>query len=661
MSDKRRATRYGAFFESADKVTTGRKSPARKSPSRNEVAAALKRELSASPVKKTKRPTSKSPARNQSKSRPKSKSPARVTKKESKPKAAKKEVEDVDEKPVKKKETAKNKESRSSPSVMIEKLKTKLTKKTSDAEKKKSPKSADKKEKAKTSPKVTRRSPARSAKLTAKAAIESDPEFSPRPVRKTRKDTAAQNDVKKSVSLSQSRSVVDANEEYSDNDDTEISFKRRPASKLDEFKEFGGKWGCLVLLLLLPLTTYALHYYCNARVCSFRKPNLNDFKQLSTFYSVDLLKFVLPFFFGVFTLNMFPLGRVIKVHTDRGYSEYQFNGLTLSVLTVVGVGVAEYFKYNVVDTVLRNYNQLVVFYLLTALVQSVAAYVRAGYVSQTHWNPFAKTGNFLSDFFVGREVNPKWFSLVDVKLVHYHISLVTTLMLNLFFLYKNVKFPVLSTEVELKLHEKALYYFESAKFDLAPLVVSLLLVVYVLDLLVFEHHLSKTFELQYEGVGAGCLLKYATFPFLTSLLAKYCLDFKVKVDTWVLCLMAFQFLGALVVKRMANKTKHDFRWNPSKSLKVKSIPTFQGSRLLVDGLWKVVRQPNYLADVLCFLSLLLVLTGRFALPPLAAVLFYVALLVLRALRLDARHANRYDSAWQRYCQEVKSLLVPYVF
>lgn len=561
MSGKR-STRYGEFFESANKVT--KTTSGRKSPSRNE-AAALKRELSASPVKKAKgRTKSKSPARNQSKGRQKSKSPARVAKKESasKSKAVKKEVEEVDDKPSKKKQTPKAKDGRSTPQIIIEKLKTKLTKKESDADKKKSPKSADKKAN-KTSPKATRRSPARAAKLTAKSAIESDPEFSPRPVRKTRKDTAALNDLKKSASVSQSRSVA---EEYSDSDDAEISFKRRPASKLDEFKEFGGKWGCLALLVLVPFVTYTLHYYCGPRICSFRKPNWTDFKQLNTYYNLDLLKFVLPFFVGVFTLNIFPLGRVIKVHTDRGYSEYQFNGLTLAVLTTVGVVVAEYFKYNVVDTVLRNYNQLVLLYLVNALVQSVSAYVRARYVSQTHWNPFAKSGNFLCDFFVGREVNPKWFSLVDVKLVHYHICLITTLVLNGMLLYKNVKFPVLTTEVELKLHEKVLYLLESAKFDVAPLVLSLLLVVYCLDLLVFEHHLSKTFELQYEGVGAGCLLKYATFPFLTTLVAKYALDFKVKVDWWLLCVVAVQFLAALVLKRLANKAKHDFRLHPTKSL-----------------------------------------------------------------------------------------------
>ncbi|XP_063697758.1 lamin-B receptor [Culicoides brevitarsis] len=645
MSDKRRATRYGAFFESADKVASSKTEKPRKSPSRNE--AAMKREQSASPVKKTSksRPASKSPAR--SRGRPKSKSPARVVKKETK-KPVKKEVEEVDEK-----KAAKKKEK--TPNVVIEKLKTTKTSK----DEKKSPKSAEKKEKTKTSPKVTRRSPARSAKLTAKSAIDSDPDFSPRPVRKTRKDAAAE--LRKSASVSQSRSVVDASPEYSDTDDVELTFKRRPVSKLDEFKEFGGQWGCLLMLLLLPLVTYGLHYYCNGRTCSFRKPNLNDFKQLSTYYNLDLLKFVLPFFLGVFTLNMFPLGRVIKVHTDRGYSEYTFNGLTLAVLSGVAVVVAEYFKYNVVDTVLRNYNQLVLLYLVNALVQSVFAYVRSSYVAQTHWNPFAKTGNFLCDFFVGREINPKWFSLVDVKLVHYHLSVITTLLLNCFFLYKNVKFPVLETELELKMHEKALYLLQSAKFDVAPLVLSLLVVVYCLDLLVFEHHLSKTFELQYEGVGAGCLLRYAVFPFLTSFVAKYVFDFKVKLDCWVLCVLGTVFLLALVTKRLANKTKNDFRWNPSKSLKVKSIPTFQGSRLLVDGLWKTVRQPNYTADVLCYLSLLLVVLGRFAWPPVVAVVFSVALLVHRALRLDARHANRYDSAWQRYCTEVKNLLVPYVF
>lgn len=94
---------------------------------------------------------------------------------------------------------------------------------------------------------------------------------------------------------------------------------------------------------------------------------------------------------------------------------------------------------------------------------------------------------------------------------------------------------------------------------------------------------------------------------------------------------------------------------------LKTIPTFQGNRLLVDGLWKIVRQPNYTADIVCNMSLLLVLVGRFALPPLFALLFNILLLVHRAIRLDARHALRYDSAYQRYCKEVKNLLIPHVF
>lgn len=266
---------------------------------------------------------------------------------------------------------------------------------------------------------------------------------------------------------------------------------------------------------------------------------------------------------GIFTLNIFPLGRVVKVHTDRGYTEFAFNGLTLSILTIAGIVAGEYFKYNVVDTILKNYNQLLLLYIINALVQSISAYIRSRFVAQAHWNPFAKTGNFLTDFFIGREINPKWFSLVDVKLVHYHLSLITTLVLNGIFIYKNIKFPVIQTEIELKMHEKILYLLQSAKYEIAPLVISLLIIVYCLDLLIFEHHLSKTFELQYEGVGAGCLLRYAIFPFTFSLIAKYTLDWRIKVEWWVLTIIAVEFLAGVVVKRLANKAKHDFRLNPT--------------------------------------------------------------------------------------------------
>lgn len=547
MSEKRRATRYGAFFESADKVSatnskpSGRKSPARvevtvtksgrKSPARIEVKP--ERKPSPSPVKKSKA-KSKSPARRDaSKSRKASKSPARVVKKESD--KVKKESDKA-----KKDTDSKKNVKKTGPNVVIETLELKKEKVAKDSKKK---------------------SPARTQKVQNKSDVESDPDPSPLPRRSTRQASAVKRAEKKTGSVSMSRSVV---EEFSDHEE-QISFKKRVASKLDELKEFGGTIGCIFLLVLFPLVAYGLNYYCNQRSCVIKKPNLADFKRLSTYYNIDLAKVIFPFLAGVTSLNIFPLGRVVKVHTDRGYTEFQYNGLTLSIVTVGAIVAAEYFKYPVVDVIYRNYSQFLLFLLINAVGQSILLIIRSRYVSPTHLNPFAKTGSFIQDLYVGREVNPKIFSLIDIKLVNYHISLITTLVLNGIFIYKNVNFPVLHSDLQLKAYEKAFYLLQNARYELVPLVVSSLIILYVLDLLIFEHHLSKSFELQYEGVGAGLLLRYAAFPFTFSLIAKYALEYKLKTQWYIVTIVAVEFIVALIIKRLANKAKHDFRLNPTSS------------------------------------------------------------------------------------------------
>lgn len=128
----------------------------------------------------------------------------------------------------------------------------------------------------------------------------------------------------------------------------------------------------------------------------------------------------------------------------------------------------------------------------------------------------------------------------------------------------------------MKIHEKALYLLQHAKYELVPLVISVLIIVYVLDLLIFEYQLSKSFELQYEGVGAGLLLRYASFPFTFSLIAKYAFEYKLKAPLYVTTGVAVLFITALIFKRAANKAKHDFRLNPTST---KSLGRFLGSHM----------------------------------------------------------------------------------
>lgn len=94
---------------------------------------------------------------------------------------------------------------------------------------------------------------------------------------------------------------------------------------------------------------------------------------------------------------------------------------------------------------------------------------------------------------------------------------------------------------------------------------------------------------------------------------------------------------------------------------VRTIPTFQGQRLIVDEAYLVVRNPKIWGEMLFVGAFAIPLIFNFAWPPFLAILFLEIQLILRAQRIDKRCLNRYNSAWVRYTSMTKCLLVPRIF
>lgn len=92
-----------------------------------------------------------------------------------------------------------------------------------------------------------------------------------------------------------------------------------------------------------------------------------------------------------------------------------------------------------------------------------------------------------------------------------------------------------------------------------------------------------------------------------------------------------------------------------------TIATFQGQGIIADSLWKIVRHPNHLGEVLIYCSFLPLLCVRFAWAPLIAVLYLIAVMVHRAARVDQRSSLKYNSSWAQYTKIVPNLLVPRVY
>lgn len=86
-----------------------------------------------------------------------------------------------------------------------------------------------------------------------------------------------------------------------------------------------------------------------------------------------------------------------------------------------------------------------------------------------------------------------------------------------------------------------------------------------------------------------------------------------------------------------------------------------GSTFIVNWPWGKLRHPNYLGDIICYLSLTIPLIWNFAWPPLVPALYTVILLLHRAKRSNNRCQERYHSIWRSYCNRARYNIIPYIY
>lgn len=328
--------------------------------------------------------------------------------------------------------------------------------------------------------------------------------------------------------------------------------------------EFGGNAGALLLIILWCFGGFFVQFICTRQLCDCKADRVEKLKSLGTYLNMEAGILYIAYTWGVIIISALPIGSVVRV-SDRGNQTFVFNGLLTAVLAVSLIVAAEYFGYPALKLITRNYQRLLSVSIINALTLSVWLYIRSKYVPVFRQNPFARNGQFLSDFFIGKEINPHWLEIVNIKLVLYRISIVAMLIFNGLFLYKNLKFtplPAFGSNGTLTWIEAGLHTYQTVAYDPVALLIAGLLVVYVLDLLIFESHLTNSFELQCEGVGACLLLRYALYPHLSSLIAKYTLEHPIgNVPNWTLALIAVLFLFGLCLKRGSNRVKHQYRLN----------------------------------------------------------------------------------------------------
>ncbi|KAJ1902350.1 erg24, C-14 sterol reductase [Kickxella alabastrina] len=252
------------------------------------------------------------------------------------------------------------------------------------------------------------------------------------------------------------------------------------------------------------------------------------------------------------------------------------------------------------------------------------------------------SGNPVYDFFIGRELNPRIGSL-DVKVFcELRPGIMGWILLNVCFAIKQYK-------------------------DQGSVSVSMWLAIvpqiwYCIETLIFEDKVLTTMDVTTDGFGWMLSFGDLTWvPFMYTVQARYLSFTPVTLSTPYAAFLAGMATCSYLVFRLSNNEKNAFRTNPNdpKVQHLKYITTESGSRLLISGWWGAARHINYTGDWMLGLAQCLA-TGMNTPMTYFFSGYFLVLLVHRNYRDEHKCHEKYKKDWDKYCEIVPYMFIPYV-
>jgi delta14-sterol reductase len=283
----------------------------------------------------------------------------------------------------------------------------------------------------------------------------------------------------------------------------------------------------------------------------------------------------------------------------------------------------------------------IVFAILFSAYLFIASFINANAVIAKP----GSSGNYIYDFFMGRELNPRWFNgTFDLKeFCELKPGLIGWMILNLGMLEKQ--------------------RMELGYVSGSMVLINIFQGIYVWDALYNERAILTTMDITTDGF--GCMLCFgdlAWVPFTYSLQARYLVTHDPGLSNITLFCIALLHAVGYTIFRGANSQKDAFRRDPdSDEVKhLKFIQTKRGTKLLTSGYWGMARKINYTGDWIMGLSWCAV-CGFDSIIPYFYVIYFGILLVHRSIRDDHMCAEKYGEDWATYKSLVKYRFIPGVF
>ncbi|SCU65279.1 C-14 sterol reductase, putative [Trypanosoma equiperdum] len=425
---------------------------------------------------------------------------------------------------------------------------------------------------------------------------------------------------------------------------------KTPVTNKNRSYEWGGPLGALGMVVLLPLTVIGLNVLCSETSCSVHNVwDLPAMMLLALDVGVPrlLLALGVELLWMAFhaLLYITPVGKQVKgvKLSDGTCLTYNINALHVFTLVHAILGSMHYADVIRLAWLADMFMPLMVAAIIISVFMSIVLYVASFRSSQVSFSPGGNTGNYLYDFWVGRELNPRTGSLDWKFMCELRPGLIGWSVLNWAFVAKAMEVGTCSPSI---------------------IVVALLESFYVLDGLLYEEGNLTMMDIVHDGFGFMlCFGDLAWVPFTYTLKAKFLAYHASQLSYMHVGICAAVALVGYAVFRGSNNQKSRFRQNPKDpaNAALKVMHTSSGKSLIVSGYWGVCRHPNYVGDWLMTLSWS-ALTGFTEPLPYFQPVYFALLLIHRQLRDEEQMREKYGAEdMHKFHRIVRYRLIPYVY
>jgi len=431
------------------------------------------------------------------------------------------------------------------------------------------------------------------------------------------------------------KAITDA---FSDDESEKIKLAPNPELPDARGKKKGWsfEWVWAVIFMILgPVILVSLHTLCTKSGCKLETPKFST--NVTTYINKDALIQLAAFSAVLKITNFVPIGYIVNGQ--------RMNGFATLLMMLSAVPALVYYKVPL-SSVRNNYFFLMVSCIIASFCSAVLSYIISFWAPKSSLNNKGNTGNPIVDIFNGRTVSPKYLGF-DAKLTTFRFSMIGLAVLNVLMVTDSIV---------------------SAGGKASPTVIlaAAFQVLYAMDAMFFEEYYFHSHDAMNSGYGWSLISSYLTFPFLPTLITKYLLDRSPVVAWYYLALIGLMNAVGYVIFRSSETQRCEFAKNPSNPAlaHLETVSTAGNRKLIVSGWWGLVRHPNYLGEVLIQWSWVLPAVGALGftdLVPYYLPFVTTLMLVIRCHQINQRNKRKYGSAWNSYCEKVRSNIIPKVY